>query len=222
MSSIFGGKKTSSSSQSNQAFGDIKGAFGGMMGNAQTGINSLMQLLGGDSSGFDQYKKATGFDAATEAGSRGITGNAAAGGLLRSGASGKALQAYGNQQQDQYAGNFMDRLMQQAQSGFNAGGLLSGAGNVQTGTSKEKPGIGGFLGQLKAGAMASDRRLKKNIFKVGKMANGLTLYQYRYINDYGPVVGVMADEVKAKFPEAMGPEVGGYMTVDYSKLEKAA
>ena len=37
--------------------------------------------------------------------------------------------------------------------------------------------------------------------------------------DHVPDRGVLADEVAEIQPEAMGPRVNGYMTVDYSKLE---
>jgi len=72
------------------------------------------------------------------------------------------------------------------------------------------------------GIAASDRRLKKNIFKIAEMLNGLNVYQYRYTNNEGPHIGVMADEVMLIQPEAMGPTIDGYMTVDYGKLEGVA
>jgi hypothetical protein len=219
MSSIFGGSKQTSSS-SNKAYDSINSSFSPLFGLAGQGADGIMKLLGGDSSGFDAYKNATGFDFAAEQGSRGITGNAAARGLLRSGSTGKALVGYGNDMQNQYAGNYMDRLLGVSGLGMDAGKLVAGAGQTSTSKSKSKPGIGGFLGQIAGGAAASDRRLKKNIFKVGELPNGLNLYQYRYINDAGPYIGVMADEVELVQPEALGPVVDGYMTVDYDKIEK--
>jgi hypothetical protein len=105
-------------------------------------------LLGGDTSGFQSYKDATGFDFMTEQGSRGITGNAAARGLLRSGATGKALANYGNQMQNQYAQNYINQLLGLGQLGLGAGGLLAQAGQTSTSTSKSrsKPGLGGLIG----------------------------------------------------------------------------
>jgi len=214
---LFGGSKSKQES-GNKNMGMINNAFGGLMGQATEGANGLAALLGGDSSGFNKYKDATGFDFMSEQGSRGITGNAAARGLLRSGSTGKALMNYGNAMQDQYAGNYMDRLLGQAGLGMQAGGLVAGAGQYSKGKSSEKPGMQKFLGAV----MASDSRLKKNIFKIGEMLNGLGIYQYRYINNKGPYIGVMAQEVLAKMPEAMGPTVDGYLTVDYSKLEGVA
>lgn len=149
MSKLFGGSKSgSSSSSSNRAYGAVSGAMNPLLGQAGTGANALAALLGGDTTGFDAYKKATGFDAMAEQGSRGITGNAAAGGLLRSGSTGKALQTFGQNLQDQFAGSYMDRLLQQAGIGFNAANAMTGAGATSQSTqkSKSKPGIGGLLG----------------------------------------------------------------------------
>lgn len=218
MSKIFGGSSSTQKSN-NAAFGDIKNTFSGGMSNFGTGVGALGSLLGGDASGFNAYKDATGFDALSEAGSRGITGNKAASGLLRSGSTGMALQNYGNQMQDQFAGNYMDRLQNQANLGLSAGQLVTQAGQQSESKSKSKPGLGGFLGQVAGGIAASDRRLKKNIHKLGEMTNGLGVYQYRYLNNEGPYVGVMADEVEKIKPEAMGPTIDGYKTVDYGKLE---
>lgn len=223
MSAIFGGSKQSSSStSSNKAYGDISNAFRPLLGQAQAGMQGLSSLLGGDASGLNMFKKMTGFNAAAEEGSRGITGNAAASGLLQSGSTGKALQRYGNEISNQYANSYMDRLLAQAGLGLQAGNVLSGAGQTSSSKSsgKSKDGMGGFLGSMAGAAAASDVRLKKNIHKVGELDNGLNVYQYRYIKDDEKVhIGVMAQEVAKVKPEALGPELeGGYMTVDYGKL----
>lgn len=150
MSKIFGGSKSTSTS-SNKAYDTINSSFSPLLGNAASGAQSLAALLGGDASGFNAYKKATGFDAIAEQGSRGITGNAAAGGLLRSGSTGKALQDYGTNLQNQFANTYMDRLLAQAGIGFNAGNALIGAGQTSQSKQKSKPGLGGFLGGGLAG-----------------------------------------------------------------------
>lgn len=221
MSSIFGGSKQKSSS-ANQAYGGINSAFSPLYSNAAEGSNALSALLGGDASGLNRFKAMTGYDAAAEQGSRGITGNAAAGGLLRSGSTAKALTSYGAGLNNQFANNYMDRLLAQAGLGFQAGNLVGGAGQTSTSSGKSNEGMGGFLGSMIGAVAASDRRLKKNIHKVGELSNGLTIYQYRYIdNDQKVQLGVMADEVKRLIPDALGPLTSdGYMTVDYSKLNQ--
>jgi Chaperone of endosialidase len=213
---IFGGSKSKQESK-NLAFGGLQKDFGGLQGEATTGANALAALLRGDASGFDAFKKATGFDFAAEQGSRGVTGNAAARGLLRSGSTGKSLVEYGNNIQNQFASSYLDRLGQQADMGFKAGNLISGAGNYSKGTSSTKPGIAKFLG---AALGASDERLKTDIKKVGDYGD-VGLYRYKYISGQGPYIGVMAQEVKEHYPEALGPVIGGYMTVDYDKLRES-
>lgn len=217
MGSIFGGSKSTSNS-SNRAYDFLKEQFGDVTNATSSGLGGLQALLGGDASGFNAYKKATGFDAAAELGSRGITGNQAAAGMLRSGGTGKALQAYGNTIQNQFADNYMSKLLAQAGIGINAGQLLASAGQTSSETKKSKNGIGGFLGKIGAGIAASDRRLKKNIYKIGVLKDGLNVYQYRYIDGSGPYVGVMADEVEIIKPEALGPIVAGFQTVNYDNI----
>lgn len=149
MSKLFGGSKQSSQAQSsNQAYGYLKDTFSPLTGYAGTGAQMLAGLLGGDPTGFNAYKKATGFDALTQEGSRGITGNAAVGGLLRSGGTGKTVANYGNMMQNQYADQYLQRALSLAGLGMNAGQLIGSAGNVSnsTSTSKSKPGLGGLLG----------------------------------------------------------------------------
>jgi hypothetical protein len=117
----------------------------------------LSKLLSGDASGFNSYKDATGFNQLLQEGSRGITGNAAAGGLLRSGGTGKALVNYGNTMQNQYAGNYMQQLLGLSGLGLNAGQLIAGAGDVREAksSSKEKPGLGKFIGTALTGGVGA-------------------------------------------------------------------
>jgi len=80
--------------------------------------------------------------------------------------------------------------------------------------------IGGVLGfganllAPGAGSIFSDRRVKTDIKKVGKTDDGQQIYSYRYKSG-GPIqMGLMADEVKKKKPEAVS-EVDGVKTVNY-------
>ncbi len=95
---------------------------------------------------------------------------------------------------------------------------------TMTGTSVTKTG-GGFLntllglGQLGVAAF-SDRRLKRSIERLGELANGLGVYRFRYLWERPDVshTGVMADEVERIQPEALGPVVHGFRTVNYGAL----
>ena len=81
---------------------------------------------------------------------------------------------------------------------------------------------GGLLGGLAnlGGAVISkwsDRRLKKNIRLLGIRPDGLGVYSYDYIWG-GSDIGVMADEVAILRPDALGPTLAGYATVNYGAL----
>lgn len=146
MSSLFGGEKSKSG---NKAYGDISNALKPSLGYVTQGGNAIGQLLGGDATGFNKYKDATGFDWQAEQGSRGITNNAAANGLLRAGSTSKSLVNYGNNIQNTFANNFLDKLLGLAGLGTQSAGVLANAG--QFSQSKKKPGLGGVLGTILAG-----------------------------------------------------------------------
>lgn len=83
----------------------------------------------------------------------------------------------------------------------------------------------GFNDVFGGGAsMMSDRRLKKDIKRIGTMTNGLPLYLFTYkdIKELGKqagqkAIGVMSDEVKKLFPYAV-KDNQGYDMVDYGAL----
>ena len=81
-------------------------------------------------------------------------------------------------------------------------------------------GLYGLLGTAGGAAiMASDRRLKRMIEPIGKMEkSGLTVYRYQYKCSKKWQVGVMADEVKEVYPDAVVKGMHGYDMVDYSKV----
>lgn len=142
MGALFGKRAKSTSSSENKAYDYIKSTYSPLTGYAGTGAEMLSGLLSGDASGFNAYKDATGFNQLIQEGSRGITGNAAAGGLLRSGGTGKALANYGNMMQNQYADQYLNRALNLSGLGFNAGQLIAGAGQTSQSTSKgAKPGL---------------------------------------------------------------------------------
>ena len=109
------------------------------------------------------------------------------------------------QAQDQRAIDLYNAQLAQQGSAWGGlgalgGGLLSAAGSA-----------GGF------GALFSDRRLKTDIKRVGQMTNGLPVYEYTIFGERQR--GVMADEAKQKFPNAVFTGADGYDRVDYSKLD---
>ena len=84
---------------------------------------------------------------------------------------------------------------QMMSAGIGAAGALGGAG-IKT---------------------ASDRRLKKNIKRIGTHVLGIGLYTWDYL--WGqPFSGVMADEVEQVMPEAIVMHPSGFKMVNYSML----
>lgn len=77
-------------------------------------------------------------------------------------------------------------------------------------------GFGEGLGQ--AVATSSDRRLKRNIVRLGTSSVGLNVYSFNYIWSDDVHVGYMADEVKELYPDAV-VNVGGYDAVYYSQIK---
>lgn len=227
MSKIFGGSKqqsTSSSSSSNLAYNDIKSSFlPGASSAFEESNDALARELAG---GFDTYKKNTSFDFFEKLGLGRMASGFSGRGAFGSGAALKALSNYQSQLQGASYNDYLDKLFQRAQLGVSGGGLVAGSGNTSSSTSQSTGvshnGMGDFIGSMIGAAAASDRRLKKDIVQLGELSNGLKVYSFKYINDEGPFVGVMADEVKELMPEALGPVIDGYMTVNYDKIKEVA
>ena len=76
----------------------------------------------------------------------------------------------------------------------------------------------GGTSTTKCNSQISDIRLKRDIAEVGRLANGLPLYRYRYPWSDIEYVGVMAQEVAAVMPEAVLRGTDGYLRVDYARL----
>lgn len=248
MSSIFGGSKsksqqTASAEQKswNEAYPDIKNQFSGLAGMAGQGGNAMSALLGlgGDpaaqEAAFGNFRDSTGYNFKMNEGTRAITSNNSLKGLLHSGSTLRGLTKFGQGLADSSFNDYLSQLLGLTNSGLQAGQLITSAGQKSTGqsqsqgtsSSKSNQGIASTIGAAASLVAASDRRLKKNISEVGKLSNGLTLYEYDYIPITGDItqymkegrqLGVMADEVEILLPEALGPIIGGYQTVDYNKI----
>lgn len=74
-------------------------------------------------------------------------------------------------------------------------------------------GLAGLGGSL---IMASDRRIKTDVTKLGKTEDGLGIYKYRYKGSDQPQIGLMAQEVEKKKPDAV-VEVNGLKMVNYDR-----
>jgi len=114
-----------------------------------------------------------------------------------------------------------------SQMGYNAQmGGFNAANAAQSNFNSGLMGLGGTLGAAALMAPASDIRMKENIEKVGKMANGLNVYTYEYKPEFrndpfaghGKHIGVMAHEVEEVMPEAVITRPDGYKMVNYGAL----
>ena len=117
--------------------------------------------------------------------------------------------------------------------GIEYGGMAGANAAVQAAYANQMSGFGmqsgmynaqlGMTGQIISGGLQglgnlSDRKLKKNINKIGKSPSGLNIYSFEFKNSkYGEGLfqGVMSDEV----PQEVVGTRDGYDTVDYSMLD---
>lgn len=77
------------------------------------------------------------------------------------------------------------------------------------------------LGSSALGLLGSDRRIKRNIKRVGYLDNGLPVYSYRYKAAGSPyMIGVMAQDVENVIPEAV-VTIGGIKMVNYETVARA-
>ncbi len=74
-------------------------------------------------------------------------------------------------------------------------------------------GVAGYM----AYAM-SDRRVKKDIKKVGETRDGLAVYTYKFKGHPTTEMGVMAQDVEKVKPDAVKVLPSGIKVVDYSKI----
>ena len=135
------------------------------------------------------------YQGATGAGTAGMNTSMAPGAQFQQGLS-NASQTYGN---------VLTNQTSQYNTGVNAQGEVTGA----------------LLGAgVTAGFKYSDRRLKENIELVGRDERTmLSLYEFEYKNGSGKrYLGVMADDVKKRFPEMVYAMPDGYDAVDYAGL----
>lgn len=163
------------------------------------------------------------------AGLQGYLGNSALQGQL--GVANSELTA-GQQQQNQAQNAlnipYQQFLQQQAYpfqtTQFLANTLLGTAGTqggtsttsqpTQDNTASQILGLG-----LGVAGLFSDKRVKDNIKRVGKTDDGLPIYTFKYKGDDTTHMGLMAQDVEKKKPNAVG-EIGGIKTVNYDKATK--
>jgi hypothetical protein len=92
----------------------------------------------------------------------------------------------------------------------------AGLGPLYGGTTTEQQAVNPF------GMFLSDPRAKTGVDReepdvVGKLNDGQNVYAYKYAAGGPAQIGLMADEVAQRYPEAVGQRPDGLMAVDYGK-----
>lgn len=153
MSQMFGGSTAKTQSQSNnQAYPMLSQALGGQVNNSGAASNQMANMLGlngtqGQNQGFQNWQNSTGYQFGLNQGQQSVTGNAAAQGLLNSGATAKALDTYGQNYANTQYGNYDNQLQGLIGSGNQAANTIGGAGQQSSSTGQTNTTNGsGFFG----------------------------------------------------------------------------
>ncbi len=102
-----------------------------------------------------------------------------------------------------------------------AAGLGEAAGAGGMGAAAGAEGLGAGMGEGLGAlfAMFSDPKLKTDKHPVGKLNDGTPIWVFKYKGDPTPRIGLMADDVQKRHPEAVHSR-GGFKTVDYAAATK--
>lgn len=104
---------------------------------------------------------------------------------------------------------------------------IAGLGATSTGsgtstTSQQSPWYTTALGAgLMGASMFSDERVKEDIAPVGMLYDDTPVFSYRYKGDPTPRIGLIAQDIEKRRPDAVG-EIGGIKAVDYGKATERA
>lgn len=102
---------------------------------------------------------------------------------------------------------------------WKAFGAQQDAYNQQVGMrNANTTGLYGLGGMLGGAYIRSDARLKKNAKLIGSTRKGLPVYEYSYIWENQPRIGVMAQDVEKVIPAAV-ISVNGYKSVNYAMVQ---
>lgn len=159
--SIYASSKASKASKTGYNYLSGANATAVDAGNAATSASS--QLLGtepmkeGTKNAYTNYLNSTGYNFQRQQGTAAITGSAAARGSLNSGATGKALEEFGQNIAGGYFNNYLNQLGNQSNRGLTgagqtgaagtAGGVAAG-GQIQGGISSAGGQLAGGVGQV--------------------------------------------------------------------------
>ena len=182
----------------NQGIGAGSRAFGAASGNLERGINDAR--LGAILAGGDEAARMMQMDAA----SRSMPINEIT-----------ALLSGSQVATPNFAPNRPSGIPTTDVAGLINQNFAQRQGNYQQAMGQWNNTMGGLFGM--GAALLSDRRAKEDIQRVGKTDDGLPVYTYRYKGSDTVHMGVMAQEVQRKNPDAV-VKFGDLLAVDYSKV----
>ena len=102
-------------------------------------------------------------------------------------------------------------------------GLFGAAPADASGQGTSASGVGSDASNLGSGYSntdysLSDERLKEDVVQVGKTNEGMPIYKYRMKGSRKMQMGVMAQDMEKKKPEAVAHDRVGFKMVDYSRV----
>lgn len=202
------------------------------LGQAQAALGQQLYGQGAQTSqlqaalGQQQYGQALGAAQAYQGLGQGLfgMGSATSQGLANLGTGAQAANLQGAQaqmaagqaqQQTEQAGKtaLYNQFLQQQSYPFQVAQFLA---NIAEGTGALS---GSTTTTQQPGGFFSDERLKENIHPIGKTHDGQNIYRYNYKGEPETRIGLLAQEVEHKHPDAVGL-AGGYKTVDYDKATR--
>lgn len=190
------------------------GSLGGSLASAYTGLggalNSNSMGLGNAVAG--QYGNLAGLNYQTQTGIGNANANADLAGLTASGNMWNAIGSIGGAALGAIGGPIGMGI------GSSLGSMIGGSVPGAVGASS----VGGApLSNSLYSSVFSDERLKEDIEPVGKLDDGQNVYRYRYLGSPVWQIGLMAQEVEKRVPEAVH-EVGGFKAVNLNEATKYA
>lgn len=185
---------------------------GGGGGNALGGLQNYFNSSGG------QFLLNQGLDS--------LTNKFSAMGLSRSGAAMKGMEQFRQDLVSTKLDNYLGQLNDLARIGLGSGGLMSSAGAYSKGEGQGGGGLGSILGSALGAIAMSDVALKDNVVDLPLSIGGVPAISFTYRDGFGlpkgRFVGVRAQDVAKLRPDALGPTVKGFLSVNYDQLRSAA
>lgn len=104
-------------------------------------------------------------------------------------------------------------------AGITQGNFNNQMANYNTAMNQQSGLLGGLFGLGSAAILASDRRLKHDVRRIGTTDKGIPIYTFRYNSDGSSKhVGVMAQDVEKVMPWAVVEMDNGYKAVNYDMV----